>query len=194
TLRGHTDYVASVAYSPDGRALATSSADGTIKLWSPVGGKELRTLREHGGAVFSVAFSPSGRCLASATGDRTVKIWDATSDQEARVLGPPFLHRHCAALAFRPDGREIAVADLDRTTLRSPGYVHLLDVTTEQVALRLGPHPGAFKTVAFSPDGSLVAADWDTAVRLWDARTGREVDTLRGHTGSVTALAFSPSG
>jgi WD40 repeat protein/serine/threonine protein kinase len=193
-LRGHTDEIESVAYSPDGRAVATSSADGTIKLWRAADGKELLTLREQGGAVYRVAFSPSGRCLASATSDRTVKVWDATRGQEARRLASPLFQLACAALAVSPDGKELAVAELARTSAQPPGHVHVVNLTTDKVTLRLGPHAGGFKTVAFGPEGRLIAADWDTDVKIWDRRTGREVHTLRGHTAAVTAVAFSPTG
>jgi WD40 repeat protein len=76
TLSGHTDWVNSVAFSPDGRLLASGSADRTIKLWDVASGSLVRTLSGHTDWVTSVAFSPDGRLLASGSADKTIKLWD----------------------------------------------------------------------------------------------------------------------
>ena len=75
TLTGHSEVVRSVAYSPDGRYLASGSQDKTIKIWEVATGNELRTLTGHSETVFSVAYSPDGRYLASGSADKTIKIW-----------------------------------------------------------------------------------------------------------------------
>jgi WD40 repeat protein len=75
-----------VAFSPDGRLLASGSDDQTVKLWDVETGQEVRTLRGHNGGVWSVAFSPDGRLLASGSGDGTVKLWDVATGQEVRTL------------------------------------------------------------------------------------------------------------
>ncbi len=75
TLTGHSDWVWSVVYSPDGRYLASGNGDKTIKIWEVATGKQLRTLTGHSKVVWSVVYSPDGRYLASGSGDKTIKIW-----------------------------------------------------------------------------------------------------------------------
>jgi eukaryotic-like serine/threonine-protein kinase len=87
TLIGHSDYVTSVAFSPDGRKLATGSWDGAAKLWDVGDSHELATLIGHGAAVWPVAFSPDGKTLATGSNDHTVKLWRAATEPEAPALG-----------------------------------------------------------------------------------------------------------
>ena len=92
TLAGHRDCVRTVAWSPDGRRLATGSGDARAKVWDVETGKELLTLRGHSDSVYSVAWSPDGKQLANGGWDNTVKVWDAEPRQA----------RHCGTLADRP--------------------------------------------------------------------------------------------
>jgi hypothetical protein len=87
TFVGHSDRVCALAYSPDGRFIASGGEDGIIKIWDPLSGRELRTLRGHRGGILTLAYSPNGRLLTSACWDKTVKVWDASVPPEV-LYGP----------------------------------------------------------------------------------------------------------
>ncbi|AGY58115.1 caspase family protein [Gloeobacter kilaueensis] len=179
-LTGHSQWVTSVSFSPDGERIASASADGTVRLWSRRG-TLLQVLRGHTGEVTQVRFAPNGERIATAGIDRTVRLWDNGGHLLQTLIGHG---RGIYGLSFSPDGQLLATASADRTI-----RLWRMDGT----ALRtLHGHTGPVLGVAFSPDGQLLAtASADRTVRLW--RTdGTALRTLRGHSDWVQGVAFSP--
>ncbi len=113
TIKGHSDCIYAVAFSPDGKTLATSSYDKLIKLWSVDTGQEIRTLKDHIDAIYALAFTPDGKRLLSGAADRTVKVWDVATGERLYTLSEP--QDGLNTIALDPAGRQVAAGGLDKT-------------------------------------------------------------------------------
>ncbi len=190
TLKGHTDAVRCVCFSPDGKRIVSGSWDKTVKVWDAQTGQEMLTLKAHTGPVSSVAFSADGKHIVSGSADKTVKVWKAHTGQEALTLkghsGP------VNSVAFSTDGKRIASAS-GHVWDNKPGEVKVWDAASGKEQLTLTGHTRGVPCVCFSPDGKRIAsASADQTVRVWDAHTGKEALALKGHTEYLTSVAFSP--
>ncbi len=182
----HRDLIRSVAFSPDGKMLASASSDETIRLWDVASGESRRELKGHTNRVRNVVFSPDGKMLASGSEDETIRLWEVASGESRRELKG---HTNWVnSVAFSPDGKMLASASSDQT-------IRLWEVASGESRRELKGHTSSVNSVAFSPDGKMLASgSSDQTIRLWEVASGESRRELKGHTSYVYSVAFSPDG
>jgi serine/threonine protein kinase/WD40 repeat protein len=201
-LRGHSAPVTSLAYSPDGKQVATIGKDQTLRLWDPATGREVALCRAeapppHLDRNPHVAYSPDGSRIASSAGRDVnpagsgaeagagaIRLWDASAGKEIAVLanwqeGP-------RPVAFSPDGKRVAAG--------SGNVVHLCDAVAGRRLAVLGPHATSVTSLAYSPDGKRLASVAGHDIYLWDGESGNAVAVLRGHSAKVIGCISARTG
>jgi RNA polymerase sigma factor (sigma-70 family) len=174
--------ILTLAFSPDGRWIASGGYDGCVRLWDAATGRALHTMPGHGREVTSVVFSPDGKVLASASDDHTIRLWDPATGKDHQPRQGH--HGSVRAIAISPDGKFAAAC--------CAGAVHLWSLDSAERLHEFRGHTGGIYSVAFSADGRNVASTGaDETIRIWDVAKGHEVRQLRGH-GGASYVAFAP--
>lgn len=196
SLKGHEGWIRSLAFSPDGRYLASGSTDNTVRIWDMTTARTVHTLSGHTDWLGGLAFSPDTRYLASASRDGTVRIWDVASGtlrekgtfeapqrDEAGEL--PWL----TGISYSPDGKQLAVG----STL---GTIWILDPDTLAVRHTLTGHQGwvVIRALSYSGNERLVTGSTSGDLRVWDPQAGSQISVLEGHSMQLLSLSVHPDG
>ncbi|MCX8075855.1 MAG: WD40 repeat domain-containing protein [Aquificaceae bacterium] len=182
SFEGHQRVVYALAFSPDGKTLASVDVEGSVKLWDVQNMRLVKTIPIRAEFITSVVFTPNGRFLAIAVDGKAIRFFDVKSEKFIRTIKTDVY-----SLSFDRTGK----------TLASGGYssVKLWDVQSGRLVRTIKGHNGIVLSVHFSPDGKTVASGGeDGKIKLWEASTSKLLRTLEGHEGSVFSLSFSPTG
>lgn len=194
--REHTDCLLSLAWSPDGRSIASGDTAGVVRVWQAATATTLATYRGHARFVRGIAWSPDSAFIVSGGdyGDSTAQVWEAAT---GRLVLKFTRQYRVFAVAWEPGNsesantRRVASCSFDE----GMGSVQVWDAFTGEVALSYGGHNGPVFAAAWSPDGRFIASGGqDGTVQVWEAGSGVVACRFTGHTKAVKTLAWSPDG
>jgi WD40 repeat protein/tRNA A-37 threonylcarbamoyl transferase component Bud32 len=181
----HDDMVRWAEFSRDGTRLGTASFDKTAKIWDAASGRLLRTIAAHDRPVTAAALTPDGVVLVTGSRDQTARVWSVETG--ALLATIPGQYMYVRDIAISPDGTRLAIANAGATAA--------IASLTGDASIALEGHTSGIDRIAFSPDGTRVlTGSADRTAKVWDAATGRLLQTLEGHASGVTFASFSPDG
>jgi WD40 repeat protein len=187
TFTGHTDLISEIAWSADGKNLASSSRDRGVRIWDLKTGRQLDHFAGSGksGAVSSLAWSTDGKTLLSSSNAKSIRVWNVKTQKSSSRAG------HAGAInsvSFSPDGEIYASGSSDKT-------VRVYTSSNGKFNFALKGHVGAILSIAWSPnDRMLASSSSDKTVKIWDCGNGNLIQTFHGHTDEVLSVAWSPDG
>ena len=194
-LKVYARRIWSVAYSPDGKTVASGGDFGALKLWDVESGRQVKSLEGHPFPVMSIAYSPDSKTLATGSNDKTIKLWDVQTGQQIKLLEGS--HSSILSIAFSPDGKTLASGNANDGA-SGPSQIKLWNVESGQ-EIKSFDVDDLFReavSVSFSPNGKIIAysGNSDNTVKLLNIESGQQVKSLVGHSRMVNAVAFSPIG
>ncbi|RKU28057.1 hypothetical protein C6497_10005 [Candidatus Poribacteria bacterium] len=206
TLIGHKKSISSIAISPDGTSIASSSYDKTIRLWHPNTGEVRKIMRGYRIPVYKMLFNPDGHILATVDTDHNIRLWDTASGKYLITLNG--LTETVKTMVFSSDRKILTSVESDN--ISDVWEFHVWDINTGELKQKISVSPtnghraSINSKVLFSPDGQTLAitlsdtssdySKWSYIIVMWDVQTGKIKDTLSGHTNDITSIAFNPNG
>jgi hypothetical protein len=187
-VNAHADVIQDLAFSPDGKMLASCGYDRLIKLWDLETRKELRVLKDHSDSVYGIAFSPDGKLLASAAADRAVKVWDVATGRRLYTLGESTDWVY--AVAWSPDGRHLAAAGVDKSI-----RVWQVSAGGGRIVHSVFAHEAPLLRLTYTTDGkTLYSLSEDRTIKAWDAQRMVERKVYDRQPETVLSFAVRPDG
>src|SRR2546428_716984 len=184
--RKHSAAVLNIAWSPDGKKIASAGADKTVHIWNATSKNPTFIYRNHAKPVSAVAWSPDGSRIVSGSCDTTVQVWNVQTGRKLSTCRG--YSREVSTVAWSPDGKYIASGSWDT-------MIQVRQAESGSRLLTYQGHSSKVNAVAWSPNGKRIAsASDDRTVQIWDTTTGEIIFTYRGHSKEVSSVAWSPNG